>query len=70
MWFTQERYVAVMTEKAELLEQVEQRELTIGQLSGETETIGWNSLSPAVLLLCDHYVQESTSCCIRPRERL
>lgn len=40
MWFTQERYVAVMTEKAELLEKVEQRELTIGQLSGETETIG------------------------------
>ena len=30
-----------MSEKAELLEQVEQRELTIGQLSGETETIGW-----------------------------
>ena len=36
----QERYVAVMLEKAELLEVVEQREVTIGQLSGETETIG------------------------------
>ena len=35
-----ERYVAVMLEKAELVEQVEQREVTIGQLSGETETIG------------------------------
>ena len=32
--------MAVMTEKAELLEQVEERELTIGRLSGETETIG------------------------------
>ena len=29
-----------MADKAELLEQVEERELTIGQLSGETETIG------------------------------
>ena len=29
-----------MTEKAELLEQMEQSELTIGRLSGETETIG------------------------------
>ena len=36
----QERYVAVMSEKAELLELVEERELTIGRLSGETETIG------------------------------
>ena len=32
--------MAVMLEKAELVEQVEQREVTIGQLSGETETIG------------------------------
>ena len=32
--------MVVMSEKAELLEQVEQREVTIGQLSGETETIG------------------------------
>ena len=30
----------MMADKAELLEQVEQRELTIGRLSGETETIG------------------------------
>lgn len=29
-----------MKEKAELQEVVEERELTIGQLSGETETIG------------------------------
>ena len=29
-----------MTDKAELVEQLEQRELTIGKLAGETETIG------------------------------
>lgn len=32
--------MAVMADKAELMEIVEQKELTIGQLSGETETIG------------------------------
>ena len=32
--------MAVMADKAELVEQLEERELTIGQLSGETETIG------------------------------
>ena len=29
-----------MADKAELVEQLEQRELTIGKLAGETETIG------------------------------
>lgn len=32
--------MAVMADKVELMEIVEQKELTIGQLSGETETIG------------------------------
>lgn len=32
--------MAVMADKAELIEMVEQKEVTIGQLSGETETIG------------------------------
>ena len=38
--FLQERYVAVIGDKAELIEQLEERELTIGRLAGETETIG------------------------------
>ena len=63
--------MVVMSEKAELLELVEQRELTIGQLSGETETIGQSSSYSCCLCV---YVcvlwQESTSCCTRPRERL
>lgn len=32
--------MAVMADKAELMEIVEHKEVTIGQLSGETETIG------------------------------
>ena len=70
--------MVVMSEKVELLELVEQRELTIGQLSGETETIGQNSYYSCCLSVCVVCVcvcvcvlwQGSTSCCTRPRERL
>lgn len=63
--------MAVMADKAELMEIVEQKELTIGQLSGETETIGSHTAVQLrqVTSSPPHTYQGSTSCYIRGRGR-
>lgn len=65
--------MAVMADKAELLELVEQKELTIGQLSGEADTIGrsYNTPPPKSWPPCIEYCapQGNTSHYTRARER-
>lgn len=59
-----------MADKAELLEQVEERELKIGQLSGETETIGMTHSPPPLNINPSITVQGSILCYTRIRGKL
>ena len=71
----QQRFMALMGEKADLLDQLQEQENTVVRLSGETETIGKCGHSCSIsfdsIYSISHLsaVQESTSRCTSCSER-